>query len=336
MKMKYTVFIGIDISKKTIDVSARNGQQFRCHKQFINNAKGFRSMFTWVKANFDYEPIEWLFCMEFSGVYVLPLAKFLFELKLNYCIENPYHLKHSIGLQRGKSDKIDAYRIADYVARNYDRVRLHNFPGEIILKLQALLAFRQRLVKIKAMLKVPAGELVKFCPNDISSTIQKGSNNLATSIDRQIKKLEKQIMEVLKLDPKVEQNFNLAISVKGIGPVIATSMIVYTQNFNAITDSRKFASYSGIAPFEHSSGSSVYKKPGVSHLANKKMKSLLGSAALNAIRFDKEIKAYYERKIAEGKNKHCVINAVKNKLVSRVFSVVKRGTPYVNLGNYRS
>ena len=69
-------------------------------------------------------------------------------------------------------------------------------------------------------------------------------------------------------------------------------------------------------------------------MANKKMKSLLSNCANVAIMHDKEIRAYYERKLAEGKEKGSVINAVKNKLVHRVFAVIKRQTPYVRLHNY--
>jgi len=72
----------------------------------------------------------------------------------------------------------------------------------------------------------------------------------------------------------------------------------------------------------------------VSPLGHKKLKALLTNGVMSAIQYDKELKAYYERKIAEGKLKYKVLNAVKNKLISRVFATVKRGTPYVELFNY--
>ncbi len=108
-------------------------------------------------------------------------------------------------------------------------------------------------------------------------------------------------------------------------------MLVYTQNFSTISDSRSFASYSGVAPFGSSSGSSIYKSPHVSHIANKKMKSLLNNGAWAAVKYDPEMKTYFDRKVKEGKHSLCVINAVRNKLIGRVFAVVKRGTPFVEL-----
>jgi hypothetical protein len=64
-------------------------------------------------------------------------------------------------------------------------------------------------------------------------------------------------------------------------------------------------------------------------MANKKLKSLVSMGALNAARFDAEMRQYYQRKVGEGKNAMLVMNAVRNKLLARVFATVKRGTPFV-------
>lgn len=49
-----------------------------------------------------------------------------------------------------------------------------------------------------------------------------------------------------------------------------------------------------------------------------------------------DLKAYYAKKLKEGKCKFLVQNNVKNKLVQRIFAVVKRGTPYVELGRHKA
>jgi transposase len=76
-------------------------------------------------------------------------------------------------------------------------------------------------------------------------------------------------------------------------------------------------------PFEHTSGKSVRSKPKVHYMANKKLKKQLHMCAMSAINFDPEIKEYYNRKVAEGKNKMLVINNVRNKLVHRVCACVR-------------
>jgi transposase len=52
--------------------------------------------------------------------------------------------------------------------------------------------------------------------------------------------------------------------------------------------------------------------------------------ALNAKRADKEIAEYYKRKTNEGKNKMLVMNAVRCKVLSRIFATINRETPFVN------
>lgn len=333
--MNYKTFIGVDISKKTIDVAIKHQQQVEInHRQFTNDKKGFVAMIGWLNQATVKDSSEWLFCMEHTGVYVLPLACFLSENKHSYCLENPYHIKHSMGLQRGKSDKADSKMIARYASMHQEELKLSNFPGKIIIELQALLAYRERLVNAQKGFKVASGELSSFVEKQISSHISKETKSLIKCFESRIKKVDTQIDNLIKQDAQMSKNYELAKSVKGVGPIIASYMIIYTQNFTTITDSRKFASYSGIAPFEYSSGTSIKKGNSVSHLANKKMKRLLNNGAWNAAKYDNEIKIYFNRKVAEGKNQLSVLNAVRNKIVSRVFAVVKRGTPFVNIVNY--
>jgi transposase len=95
-----------------------------------------------------------------------------------------------------------------------------------------------------------------------------------------------------------------------------------------IAEPKKLACHAGVAPFEYKSGSSVRGRPGVSQHARKRLKSLLHLAAMTAIRLKGELQEYYQRKVREGKNKMLVLNAVRNKLIHRLYAVVKRGEKY--------
>ncbi len=81
-------------------------------------------------------------------------------------------------------------------------------------------------------------------------------------------------------------------------------------------------------PFEYSSGTSIHKRARVHHMANKLLKKQLHLCALTAMTHDPELKAYYTRKVKEGKSKMLVINNVRNKLIHRVCAVIKRQQPY--------
>jgi transposase len=66
-------------------------------------------------------------------------------------------------------------------------------------------------------------------------------------------------------------------------------------------------------------------------MADKELKTLLTNGAYAAIRYDGQIRNYFQRKLKEGKNEFSVINAIRNKLIHRVFATVNRGTPYVKM-----
>ena len=150
-------------------------------------------------------------------------------------------------------------------------------------------------------------------------------------LSKQIGALENEIKKLIAEDQKMNELYNLMISVKGVGLILASNFLVVTNCFQAFTDGRKFACYAGLAPFEKQSGTSLNMKSRVSHFANKKMKSLLNLSASSAIQADPELKAYYLRRVENGKSKMSTLNIVRNKIVHRIFAVVKRGTPFVPL-----
>jgi transposase len=144
----------------------------------------------------------------------------------------------------------------------------------------------------------------------------------------EIREVELAIKELLRKDEVLENNYKLLVSIKAVGFVTAVYMLAYTDNFTKFLNSRKFSCYAGLAPFEHSSGTSLKGKKRVSHYANKKAKSLLNLAASVAIQHNKELKQYYQRRVGEGKNKMGALNIIRNKLVDRMFAVVKRQSAY--------
>ena len=116
----------------------------------------------------------------------------------------------------------------------------------------------------------------------------------------------------------------------------AVYLIISTKGFDAFDNWRQLACYAGVAPFPYQSGTSIHGRNKVHPLADKKLKSLLNMCAIVAVRYDKELKEYYERKVAEGKPKMLVINNVRCKLLARVFAVVNRKTPFVDTYRFAS
>lgn len=165
---------------------------------------------------------------------------------------------------------------------------------------------------------------------DIFKVLNDQNEKIIELYNQQIEKMDLLISQTIKEDDEVAKNDELLQSITGIGPVIAAYLIAFSDNFTTFNDSRKFACYCGIAPFPNQSGTKEGRTR-VNHMANKKIKSLLSNGIAAAIRWDEGINRYYHKKIAEGKHKGVVLNAVKNKLIHRAFAVIKRQTAYVKL-----
>lgn len=324
--------LGIDISKLTIDVYLHVNQS---HELFNNNPAGFRKLISWLKK----EKIilkDLLICFEHTGMYSFELANFLTIKNIDYVMESAIQIKRSMGIVRGKNDKIDAQRIADYAYRRRDKLEFSVLPSKLISKIQKLLSLRETMVKHRSSYKVTIQENSRILVKSEYKCFFEAQNKLVKSLTTQICKVEEQIKLIITSDLKLENIYNLITSISGVGFIVAAYFISTTSCFTKFKNGRKYACYCGTAPFEYSSGTSIHFKTRVNPMANKKMKSLLNMSARSAITCDPELKEYYHRKVEQGKNKMSTLNIIRNKIIHRVFAVVNRGTPYVVLQNHLS
>lgn len=327
----YRFYIGVDVSKDTLDlalIDTENKERVE-HCKVLNNDQGIEQMNIWIGLKHpDFSLLESLFCMEATGLYCYPLLQYLSQNKVAVWVENAVQIKRSSGLTRGKNDKVDAIRIAQYAFKNSEKVRLWEPTRPTIDKLKHLASLRERLVETKKRLLTPVEEFRQMGNEEMAKVLEKSMRKSIKAIESDLISIEKQIRKVIDNDDALKKLYSLITSVVGIGFVTAVNLIIHTNEFKRLKDTRKLACFCGIAPFEYSSGSSVKGKTKVSHMANKKLKTNLHMASLSGVRNDDELKLYYDRKVAEGKSKLSVLNAVKNKLVARVVAVVKRATPY--------
>jgi transposase len=324
----YSLFVGIDISKSTFNYAFML-QGKVVHEEVVENSKlGVEKMISVLRNRGDADLGNTIFCLEHTGIYSNHVLQTLHSFAAAVCAESGSSIKNSLGLQRGKSDQVDARRIAQYAYRFTDRLKLWKPKESIIEQLQHLTAVRDRLVKIKVQLEVPLNEAKDFIRNDYFVQVEKSSTKIISSIDQEIKEIEGKIKSLINSDKHLRPLLVLITSVPGIGEVTATEFIIRTNAFNNFDNAKKLACHVGIAPFEHSSGSSIRGRSRVSHKAHKRMKKLLYLAAMAAIRTPGEIQEYYTKKVREGKPKMSVLNAVKNKLVHRVFAVVQNQVMY--------
>lgn len=329
--MKFEEVIGIDVSKFTLDACIHSLQILI---RVPNTKQGYRKLLSQTTKSIGCPMERVLFCFEHTGMYSYVLSRFLSEKQISYVIVPGLEIKRSLGIQRGKSDQIDAKKIARYAYRCRDEVKLYHIPEKSINQIRQLLSLRERLVKQRAGFEATLKDQRDFLDRSENKLLFSIPEKLIKELNNQIEILERSLDVMLEENPDIMNNYRLITSIPGIGKQTALHLIVVTNNFLLFDDYRKLASYAGVAPFPYSSGTSIQGRTKVSSMANKKLKSLLSACAVIAIKIDPEIKMYYNRRTEEGINKMNSINAVRNKLLARVLAVVKRGTPYVKLCNY--
>lgn len=324
--------IGADVSKKTIDCVLYDADMEKMRSSYIkisNDKDGLDCLMQWMKEHKIVRKGA-LVCMEFTGKYSYDFAQLLDKKGVDFAMIPAMKIKGLYMGARGKSDKVDAIRIATYAYRFREEIAPTNLKDDNIMRLKDLMNDRKLAVKHAAAYKAVMTEY----KNKKSSSRYRRASAMVNEYKRQISSIEKEIKELIGKDVELKRNYELVTSIPGISLVNAVNLIVFTGNFKLFGDSRKFAAYCGVAPFEYTSGTSVNKGTHVSGMSNKTLKSDLSQAAKAAINFDPWMKEYFKRKRLDGKSFGCVLNAVKFKLICRVFAVVKRGTPYVNTMGY--
>jgi len=325
------LFIGIDFSKLTIDVSFFEHENLTVlkHRQFNNNSDGFKEMLAWLKKQSTIPSDEWLFCGEHTGLHSLNLSEYLAAKGLFIWLDTPLQIKHSMGIQRRKSDKVDSEQLAVYAYRFRDKAKAYVPKSKECKALQLLYAHRGRLIKVKVGLSQAATEMRTVIKrNPTARYIYEKTNQEENRLAKEIKGVEMKMMECIEKDPALYKNYILLVSITGIAFVNASSMIIHTDNFTRFATARQYACYVGTAPFGKTSGTSLNSQPKVSKVANQEIKALLTQAARCAVIHDPELREYYSRKRKEGKNDRLVTNNVRYKLISRCFSVIDRQKPY--------
>lgn len=333
---RYVYFIGIDISKETLDIAVMVQGSILVHNTIPNEPKAIKDHILHLKASLKFTIRNTVVGMENTGIYGNHLINKLKTLKIDTVVDPPLRIKNSSGLIRGKTDKKDAERIALYLYKSRDILRLRIPRRPIIEQLAGLSTLRKRLQCLHIAIRVPLKENTGFVKKGL---IEQNNRLCSRSLDAlrlDIKDVEDSIEATWKADEETNRLMTLMLSVPCVGPVVALEILICTNEFKSIRTIRQFASYAGVAPFPYKSGNTIRKKTRVSKIANKKMKALLHNSAVLAKKFIPDIKAYYHHKTdIEGKHKMSVLNAIRLKIAARVFSCIKNNRLYETIHEYK-
>jgi len=330
-------FIGVDISKLYVDASllsvVDHVKKEIVSDRFENTHAGMKTFSKWLKNNKVSFNGSTLLVIENTGIYHRLLWAFCCNNNIPIHIGNAAHIKWSFGIARGKNDKVDSVRLSLYAFKEADMLRAAPVLNPVLMQLKDLVTARTKLLSQINSIKVYIKELKNVSDPGIQKTLERAHRQAIAGMAASIKTLEAEIKLILAKNIDLKKNYDLLISVPGIGHLTAIYLICCTNNFINKISGKQLASYAGVVPFEYSSGTSVRGRNKVHPMANKDLKKALHLCALTAMKNYAEFKIYYQRKKAEGKHSMSILNAIRNKIALRAAAVINKQMPYMTFEN---
>ena len=327
----YNHFVGCDVSKGTLDFAIyERGKDYRGfqHERFSNAKEGFQAMRKWLRSN-KIDLKKTVIAMEYTGIYSEALSEWCHKQKIAFVMLHPADVRRADTRGRNKTDKEDSQFIADYIYTQREKLTPSAPEPSIIKTLRNLQNERKLAVNSRTSYK---NQIKGVTDKSAVSRMQK----MIKIFDEQVKTIEKKMMELVRSDESLSKNYDLLKSIPGIGMINIIATIIATANFTRFQTSRQYAKFVCVSPIARESGTSVRGGNHVTMAGHRQLKGLLTQGARSAIEKDPQMKAYYERKRKEGKSHGCVMNAVKFKLICRMFAVINRQEPYVDIEKYKS
>ena len=327
--LDYKNFIGCDVSKNTLDFAIfKNGVRYKQfeHNQVTNDNAGYKELLKWLREK-KVDVKTAVIAFEHTGAYSTPLAEWLHAKGITFVMLHPIDVKAYCNRGRNKTDEVDSKLIAEYVYTMREQLEPSKPEPQVIKTLRALKNERKLYVEQRAAL-VTAIKIVS------NKQITKRTEAIIAEYTKRIKEVENQIKKTIESDESISKNYSLLLSIKGIGMINAVTTIIATGNFTRFKNARQYAKFCSVMPLTRQSGTSVRGGVHVSKMGHKEIKATLTEAARSSILCDGDIASYYQRKRDEGKSYGVVMNAVKFKLICRMFSVIKRQEPYVDIAGF--
>ena len=308
-------FVGIDVSKKTLDAAALGDAGELEHRQFGNTQAGHAELGLWLKG---FAACRIVF--EATGSYHQRLARALGLLGAHFSVVNPAQASYFVKSQqrRNKTDKADAVMLAVYAKERQPAPSVLVDPLRQTLA-RELSALQEDLTRLRN--RIEAAEQGVTHPDVVAS------------LQRRIAALEaeQQTLEnVLEQETKAsyQQELELLVSIPGVGLKTAYLFLAEVGEVGRFASASKLVAYSGLTPARFESGSSVNRRTRISRLGPSRLRQLLYMPCLAAIRYNPRLKTFFERLVANGKNKKAAVVACMAKLLRIIFGVLTHRRPF--------
>ena len=307
LENKKEIFIGIDVSKKKLDVAARPTGEFM---SFSNNDDGISCVVDFVKSFFPT-----LIVLEATGGLETATVGMLADKGLPVVVINPRQVRDFAKAtgKLAKTDEIDAHLIARFGEAVRPELRL--LKDQDAQKLAALITRRRQIVGMITAEKNRLHAAPKWTSKDIQTNI--------SWLEKCLKKVDKDLQNLLKKSPVWREKDEILRSNPGVGPVLSMTLLSGLPELGTL-NRKEIAALVGVAPLNRDSGLFRGKRMIWGGRAN--IRSVLYMSVICAMRFNPAIKIFYERLRLAGKLHKVAITACMRKLLVILNTMIKNHT----------
>lgn len=315
--------IGLDISKSTIDVYIPKNEE---NIQIANNLKAIKSLYLKLKKQYKQDIDKLIFVFEPTGNYTELLKKFCSKKAIKCFIVNPkksINFAKAIG-QRNKSDLVDAQMLSRMVVTAQEGEISIPVINDTVEELNELMSYYKFLLKQRTQNK---NHLEAINTKNSSSMIVKIIKQELKSLNLKIDKIIEKMKTILKADEYLYQAFNNILTIKGVGDISAIVMLHHFIKYPN-TNQKEIISLAGLDPISRNSGTSLKSTAKISKAGSKLCRSTLFMSVMVAVRFNHELKAFYEN--LKNRGKHTTVSqiAVMRKIIIIAHSLYKNNEKY--------
>ncbi len=310
--------LGIDIAKKSFDVTLLDENGRKRYRKFDNNESGFKQLQNWLN---KYQADRVHACMEATNTYWEALADFLFEQDHQVSVVNPMRIKGFAlsQMQRNKTDKIDSQVIVTFCAQTNPKLWAPPSPQQ--RKLRSLVRHRAGLLKSRTQ---QLNRQHSCTDEDVYASLQ----HIIEQLDQQMAYIDQKIEALIEQDTQFQAQYLLLLSIKGFGPATAIKILAEFYDLADYDSAQAVAADAGVTPAKHSSGTSVRKRTKMSKVGKASVRGAMYWPAITAIQHNPIVKDLAKRLEARGKSNMVIIGAAMRKLLHIAYGVLKNNTPF--------
>jgi transposase len=323
--------VGVVVSKNKLDYCLMSNDIVLKQGTTVNETSAIRLIFDLFIKEFELSNEQILICAEHSGQYNYPLIYCCECDRYKLWLENPNLIKiYCSGLQQGKNYRLSPKQIAIYGSRNADKIKLRRQPVSEVEHLKQLHIELEMLEVDSAKLHSQLVDQKNYMSEEVFNINATRLINLLRGLEDAIATIKSEIKCIFADNSFLSEQMELLTSIENVDTELALKMIVETDAFTRFENCRQFCSHAGIAPLNKILKINEHSAHIINPKSDKGIKTILNQTALSIVKkSDSELKNYYIRKLKEGKDEKIVLNALRVKLVARMFAVIKNNQRYL-------